>query len=124
MQETRTTCAVEATNGSLSMGLPGNSNLFTFVNYIADKELMYSIRLRTMFQRCTVVKRKRASSKADSERIRKASLLLEAGTLTVDEFLENIAQMKAQKNIDLKQSALSDDSDSDDESGASNRRHT
>lgn len=118
MQETRTTCAVEATNGALSAGFASNTNLFTFIDYISDKDLMYSIRLRTMFQRCTVVKRKRASSKADSEYIRKASLLLDAGTLTVDEFLENIAQMKSQKIIQFTKHTVSDDSDSDEDNSS------
>lgn len=115
MQETRTTSAAEATNGSLNRGFPGNSNLFNFINYISDKELTYSIRLRNMFERCTVVKKKRASSKVDSETIRKASELLEAGTLTVDEFLEHIAKMKNEKIDELKRK-IPEDSDSDDDS--------
>lgn len=79
---------------------------------------MYSIRLRTMFQRCTIVKKKRASSKIDSEKIRKASQLLEAGALSDDEFLEFIAKMKSQKIVASKRHTLSDDSDSDDENAS------
>lgn len=115
MEETRTTCAVEATNGALSNGFPSNANLFNFINYISDKELTYSIRLRNMFDRMVVVKKKRASSKADSEAIRKASNFLQAGTFTVDEFLEHIAKMKRQKINALKRT-ISDDSDSDEDS--------
>lgn len=106
MEETRTTCAVEATNGSFSKGLAGKSNLFTFINYLSEKELMYSIKLRNLFERCTVVTRKRASSKADSETIRKASELVERGTLTTDEFLTHIAKMKSQKIVDFKQNTM------------------
>lgn len=75
---------------------------------------MYSIRLRNLFQRCTVVTRKRASSKADSETIMKASELLEREILTPNEFLEHIAQMKSQKIAELPKYECAD-SDSDEE---------
>lgn len=82
---------------------------------------MYSIRLRNLFQTCAVVKRKRASSKADNEKIVKASKLLESDEITVDQFLEHIAHMKSQKIKDLKQNMPSDDSDSDDDSAVSSQ---
>lgn len=84
--ETRTTCAVEAINGVLGRGIPGNSNFFNFVFFIQKFELARSIKLRNLATRC-VVKRKRNGKNERSVLIRNASELLEKGELNVDEFL-------------------------------------
>lgn len=94
MLETRTTCAVEAFNGVLGRGLPGNSNFFNFVHYIKKMDLARSIKLRNMFEKCIVTKPKIASSTDKADHIRKASELLECDSITVTDFLNSIASFK------------------------------
>lgn len=94
MLETRTTCAVEAFNGVLGRGLPGNTNFFNFVHYIKKIELVKSIKLRNMFEKYTVTKPKRASITDKADYIRKASEMLETKAINAIEFLNNIACFK------------------------------
>lgn len=94
--ETRTTCAVEAINGVLGRGIPGNSNFFNFVHFIQKFEAARWLKIRNIAARC-VLKRKRKGQNEKSVLIRSASELLDKNEITVDEFLTNIAKFKDNK---------------------------
>lgn len=97
MKETRTTCAVEAINGVIGRGLPGKANFFKFVDYIKGMDLSRSIKLRNLYARCVVAKKKARKNDA-GDNIRAASQALQSGHINVLEFLENIALFKEKKN--------------------------
>lgn len=111
MLETRTTCAVEATNGVVGRGLPGNSNFFNFIVFIKKQELSKSIKLRNQFLR--LVTKKRQRNKHMDVQIRQASQALEAGKLTADEFVDLIASCKQNKYEQPTKRPADMDSDSD-----------
>lgn len=116
--EDRTTCAVEAKNGVLGRGIPGNSNFFTFLHYMKSFDLAHTIKLRNSASRL-VEKTKRQSSHEKSVQIRAASKLLESNSISVAQFLDHIAAFKDNKlNMPSKQKhpiEQSDESSSEDE---------
>lgn len=118
----RTTCAVEAKNGVLGRGIPGNANFFTFVHYMKSFELAHSIKLRNTATGL-VEKVKRQSSQEKSVQIRAASKLLDSNSISVAQFLDHIAAFKDNKlNMPTKRKQpdeQSDASSSEDESESS-----
>lgn len=126
--ENRTTCAVEAINGVIGRGIPGNSNFFNFVHYLQRFELSRSIKFRNLYARC-LIKKRRTKSTENSALIRNASELLEAGKITVNEFLDSIAKMKTKqysREITTKKRGAisSDDTDADDEEPSTSQATT
>lgn len=121
--ENRTTCSVEAINGVIGHGIPGNSNFFNFVHFLQRFELARSIKFRNMYARC-LIKKKRNKSYESSVLIRNASQLLDDGKISVAEFLDSIAKMKAKQYSKIitttttatnKRVAVSSDEESDED---------
>lgn len=129
--ENRTTCAVEAINGVIGRGIPGSSNFFNFVHFLQRFELARGIKFRNLYGRCLIKKRKTKSSER-STLIRNATELLEAGSISVNEFLDSIANMKTKENSlktttttkDNKRVAISSDSESENDEGVTSTQNS
>lgn len=80
----------------MGRGFPGNSNFFNFTHYLKAFELNVSIKLRNQFARI-VNKPVRTRNKDKAQRIRPASESLEAGKISVAEFLDYISDFKENK---------------------------